>query len=162
MLNEASDIFFDTLAFLKRAFRHALVLFKRAFSPICRVFGKGVSKKKFQVVRTLCSQVRSFLPPKQKRNTPRNFEMKCLSETPFPNALSVRKRSVTTGVRTGYLAHVPRYVLFHLQTLKGIPLGTSTWQNAAMHNAIFSHRNSYPFFYSVIAVMLFPVFQHRP
>ena len=26
----------------------------------------------------------------------------------------------------------------------------------------FSHRNSYPLFYSVIAVMLFPVFQHRP
>ena len=35
-------------------------------------------------------------------------------------------------------------------------------RNAAMHNAIFSHCNSYPLFYSVIAVMPFPVFQHRP
>ena len=35
-------------------------------------------------------------------------------------------------------------------------------QNAAMHNASFSQRYPYPFFYSVIAVMPFPVFQHRP
>ena len=35
-------------------------------------------------------------------------------------------------------------------------------RNAAMHNAIFSHRSSYPLFYSVIAVMPFSVFQHRP
>ena len=34
--------------------------------------------------------------------------------------------------------------------------------NAAMHNASFSQRYQYPFFYSVIAVMPFPVFQHRP
>ena len=52
------------------------------------MFGKGVSKKEFQVVRTLCSQVRSFLPPKQKRNTPRNFEMKRL----FRNAFSERSK----------------------------------------------------------------------
>ena len=58
---------------------------------------------------------------------PRNFEMKRLfrnafSETPF----RVRKRSVTKGVCSGYLAHVPRYVPFYLQNLKGIPLRTST------------------------------------
>ena len=35
-------------------------------------------------------------------------------------------------------------------------------QNAAMHNASFSQRYPYPFFYSVIAVMPCPVFQHRP
>ena len=93
-------------------------------SPHFRVFGKGVSKKEFQVVRTLCSQVRSFLPPKQKRNTPRNFEMKRLFRNAFYER--VRKRSVTKGVRMGYLAHVPRYVPFYLQTSKGIPLGTST------------------------------------
>ena len=53
-----------------------------------RVFGKGVSEKEFQVVRALCSQVRSFLPPKQKRDTPRNFEMKRL----FRNAFSQRSK----------------------------------------------------------------------
>ena len=40
------------------------------------------------------------------------------SETPFPNTLSVRKRSVTEGVCTGYQAHVPRYVPFYLADLK--------------------------------------------
>ena len=38
------------------------------------------------MVRALCSQVRSFLPPKQKGDTPRNFEMKRL----FRNAFSER------------------------------------------------------------------------
>ena len=33
------------------------------------------------MVRALRSQVRSFLPPKQKRDTPRNFEMKRLFRT---------------------------------------------------------------------------------
>ena len=38
---------------------------------------------------------------------------------PFPNALSVRKRSVTKGVCTGHLAHVPMQVrLFLLAELK--------------------------------------------
>ena len=91
-----------------------------------RVFGKGVSEKEFQAVRALRSQVRSVLPPKQKRDTPRNFEMKRLFRNAIPNALSVRKRSVTKGVCTGYLAHVPRYVPFYLQNSKGIPPGTST------------------------------------
>ena len=40
------------------------------------------------MVRALCSQVRSFSPPKQKRNTPRNFEMKRL----FRNAFSERSK----------------------------------------------------------------------
>ena len=40
------------------------------------------------MVRALCSQVRSFLPPKQKRNTLRNFEMKRL----FRNAFSERSK----------------------------------------------------------------------
>ena len=47
------------------------------------MFGKGVSEKEFQVVRALRSQVRSFLPPKQKRDTPRNFEMKRLFRNDF-------------------------------------------------------------------------------
>ena len=61
-----------------------------------RVFGKGVSEKEFEVVRALCSQVRSFLPLQQTRNTPRNFETKRLFRNAFSERLeSVRKRSVT-------------------------------------------------------------------
>ena len=40
------------------------------------------------MVRALCSQVRSLVPPKQKRDTPRNFEMKRL----FRNAFSERSK----------------------------------------------------------------------
>ena len=40
------------------------------------------------MVRASCSQIRSFLPPKQKRNTLRNFEMKRL----FRNAFSERSK----------------------------------------------------------------------
>ena len=40
------------------------------------------------MLRALCSQVRSFLPPKQKRDTPRNFKMKRL----FRNAFSERSK----------------------------------------------------------------------
>ena len=72
------------------------------------MFEKGVSEKEFQVVRALRFQVRSFLPPKQKMNTPRNFEMKNL----FRNAFSERsKRSEKEGDKRslhGHLAHVPR------------------------------------------------------
>ena len=53
-----------------------------------RVFGKGISEKEFQVVRAWCSQVCSFVPPKQKRNTPTNFETKRL----FRNAFSERSK----------------------------------------------------------------------
>ena len=51
-----------------------------------RVFGKGASKKEFQMARALCSQVRSSLPSEQKRNAPTSTQ-KAFSETPFPNAL---------------------------------------------------------------------------
>ena len=95
------------------------------------------------MVRALCSQVRSFLPPKQKRDTPRNFEMKRLFRTPFPNALSVRKRSVTKGVCTGHLAHVPRYVPSYLQNSKGIPLGTSDMKRL-IRNAFSEHPKNRP------------------
>ena len=43
---------------------------------------------------------------------------------------------------------------FHPQTV--------TEPNRTGASLIFSHRNSYPLFDSVIAVMPFPVFQHRP
>ena len=42
-------------------------------------------------------------------------------KTPFSNDPSVQKRSVTKGVCTGYLAHVPKYVPFTCRTQKGYP-----------------------------------------
>ena len=48
------------------------------------------------------------------------------SETPFLNALCVRKRSVSKVVCIGNQAHIPRHVPFCLQNRKGIPLGTLT------------------------------------
>ena len=78
------------------------------------------------MVRALCSQVRSFLPPKQKTDTPKNFEMKRL----FRNAFSERsERSEKEHDRRSLLG-VPgpcsqaRPFLF--AELKTIPLGTST------------------------------------
>ena len=49
------------------------------------VFGEGVSKMKFLVVRALCSQVRFFLPSEGTGNG--NFDTK----RPFQNAFSFGK-----------------------------------------------------------------------
>ena len=90
----------------------------------CRVFGKRVSEKEFQAVRALRSQVRSFLPPKQKRDTPRNFEMKRL----FRNAFSERSKR-SEKERDKRSLHTwpmfPGTSLFTCRTQKGSP-GTST------------------------------------
>ena len=78
-----------------------------------------------------------------------------------------------TGERKGYKRGTARNFL-HSFPLSGTPVVQSYWAwilglsapqrcNAERSDAqrIFSHRYSYPFFYSVIAVMPFPIFQHR-
>ena len=55
-----------------------------------------------------------------------------------------------------------RPVSLHEKRVRSLVHHNAATQNAAMHNASFSQRYPYPFFYSVIAVMPFPVFQHRP
>ena len=71
------------------------------------------------MVRALCSQVRSFSPPEQKRNTPRNFGMKRL----FRNALSKQSKRSEKECDGRSLHRVPgpcsRHVPFYLQNSKG-------------------------------------------
>ena len=87
-------------------------------STSSRVFGKGVSKKEFQKrsFTWYVPCVPRYVPFASETEEEHPKELG--DETPFPIALSVRKRSVTKGVRTGYLAHVPRYLAFLLADLK--------------------------------------------
>ena len=101
-------------------------LFPVTMLPTFRVIPTkfGCSEKEFQK-----RSFRWYVPcvPRWKGIPLGTSRWNAFPETPFPNALRVRKRSVTKGVCTGHLAHVPRYVPFYLQNSKGIPLGTSTW-----------------------------------
>ena len=103
-----------------------MVFLGQTKAVLSRAFGKGVSEKEFQEVHALCSQARSFLPPKQKRNTLRNFEMKRL----FRNAFSERSKRSEKERDERSLHGVPapcsQVRPFYLQNSKGIPLGTST------------------------------------
>ena len=78
------------------------------------------------------------------------------------NSVSSAKKKKTQWVRFGTQI-IGWEELTELSSLPGTLVHhNAATRNAALHNAIFSHRNSYPLFYSVIAVMPFPVFQHRP
>ena len=55
------------------------------------------------MVRALCSQVCSFFASETEKEHPEELR----DETPFLNAKSVRRRSVTKEVCTGYLAMFP-------------------------------------------------------
>ena len=88
----------------------------------------GVRKKEFQK-RSFAWHVPRYVPfclrnrkehPKELRDT------NAFSETPFPNTLSVRKRSVTKEVCTGEPGPCSQVRPFNLQNSKGIPLGTLT------------------------------------
>ena len=128
MLKEAPE----ALAFSKRVFwdavRFWIARFRRSAQiGSFQVFGKGVQKRSFRWYVPCVPRYVPFCLRNRKGIPLGTSRCNAFSETPFPNALSVRKRSVTKGLCTGYLAHVPRYVPFYLQNSKGIPLGTSTW-----------------------------------
>ena len=89
------------------AFMH-LCAFLRSFVRFCAFFPTKMGCRKAQIFAEFCE----IVPKTLLCNTPFSYTPFCVSPT-FPNALSVRKRSVTKGVCSGYLAHVPRYVPFY-------------------------------------------------
>ena len=78
------------------------------------------------MVHALCSQVRSFLPPKQKRDTPRNFEMKRLFRNAFFERSKRSDKERDKRSLLGVAGPCSQVRPFYLQNSKGIPLGTST------------------------------------
>ena len=67
------------------------------------------------MVRALCSQARSFLPPEQKRNTPRNFGMKRLSEHSKRSEKECDEKEFAQGTKP----MLPSMSLFTHRTQKG-------------------------------------------